>query len=1732
MESKKKATVGLALTVIMVLSVIATAISIVSSSPETDYKVQALPKLQVSPGMMPTENVGNETPSYDVPIMHVNLTADSANDIQIKVTGVTIQQVGNIPKDNLTNITVYLDEGTIGKFEPSADILLGFNNTAIGNATNPINTSIALNLTELALNPGDTKSIFVCVNYTSFPLSQGLYFQMKLWDVSSQDMIGGAVDVTLQPEPIVSKQIFATGTLKVEKGAFTAPNYIGAGENETVVIMQVNFSATIEKSTLQSITLKWTGSNTSDVESICLYNDTNKNGTLDANDACVTEWASFTDDEITLNFTSGQTVPVNDNVSYLIVVNTTKLFWSNDSLRVNIIDVDAVGDSSGKIVAISQDTPLPIASDEIKGTAKVRVELGENQPIYKWIPMGDQINMEIVQLKFTAIAGKVNITSLKLQMNKDNREIDGTTVSFNSDVANATYPKVWMDVDGNGEINPSDIPLNTTAGNLSRDPSINPYGFVEVSLKPKNLTIGSETETPEGEESKYIIIAVNTSTNADNQKIEIEINWTGTEYNYTCYDVVTGQEGLHNDTQFTSNYVATTDAVDKDSVLIDIGPNPPSGAVDAGEGTFVGVLQLNITNNMTGLKPSLELRGITVAANGTANETIAISALGLIEDKDMDGKYSAGDDVLLEPILSQPFKENDGNATITLTTPLEISAGATKTLLFFVNTTSNFELTENLRFYIWNPSICFNITAMDGQVSVVNKTERALVGESLTASGTVEAIFTGKPEAYNISSEANSTLIPLMQVKFSVGPTEPVNITSITLNYTGSANNYSISKIIIVNDTDGDAQWDFETEAKLNEITNPFVGNNNRTKLSFTRNLTVSNVTGYGYLLVLVNINASAIDIGQNVSVMISNPKVDYDASGVISGHGINDSRTEPIKSNALTATWTGKLSVTTIDIANSTLVKGTYYEKELMKLQFSASDESINISSIRIQANSSFNETKNITNVAAKVDGALRSSKVNFTKDDGYVVLELDPELKIPAEKTRNVSIVADISGELSVGSEIVLRIENPARDIEAKGAVTKVKVQNETTTPLYSPQNVTITGSISVARGANTTAKGSVVAKADSYIEILQLNFSAKYEDVNITAINLTWEGTFNCSPNNITIGVVNDTDGDGKIDSEEPVLNSTATFNTTTKVASINLTPTNLTVPANGSAYMVIYLNVSGNFSPGATLKVSLLNPAENCTAVGNVSGKPVTVEGVDIESETLTGTGYVVVQDTGKVGAKDILAGKNDSIVVWQFNITAELENVTIESITLYENGTAAPTDFESVYLVNDTDMNGSWNKTTEPIITDEQVPTTDNGTVTLTLTTPMSLNKSETVCYLVVVNTTENFTDGETLAFNITNATVEAKGEVSNISVYNNFTTQSSNVTRGYGSIDLYAGDTQPDIVQSKTGNVSVMELNFSAIRGAIDIMNITVRWIGNASTSKLSHISIWKDADGDGNFSESDTLINIMPFDDEENITIETNTGGGSIRNLTVDGATNNVYIVVRITDGLTAGKTLGFAVNQTLGVGYNATCNKTRLTPYATMNATAPGAEITQSISVKEVGALQLKTGWNLVSVPKELSDDYDTAEELFNLQTGEPVFYYNASTKTYEPIDPNDTIELGKGYWVYKKTDYSVTPEFKTYGSGEVPPIVEIHLEAGWNLIGHLDTKPVNVSTALGSLIDNGYAKYSKILWWNTSTSPRKWDVCYVDYHGEPKPDADFTRLEPYKGYFIYMRESGTYA
>jgi len=747
--------------------------------------------------------------------------------------------------------------------------------------------------------------------------------------------------------------------------------------------------------------------------------------------------------------------------------------------------------------------------------------------------------------------------------------------------------------------------------------------------------------------------------------------------------------------------------------------------------------------------------------------------------------------------------------------------------------------------------------------------------------------------------------------------------------------------------------------------------------------------------------------------------------------------------------------------------------------------------------------------------EGPISDSK-DFETNDGYVELTVSPALTIGKDASKVIDVIATIStGTLSAGDTIIVGLNNPATDLKAVGYWSGVPIQNTSTAALQN--TTTVTGNISVDTGVNNTAAGPVTAMLQNKTAILQLNFSASHEAINITAINVSWVGTENATNGNITIVAYNDTNGtiNGTWDANDIYLGEEDTFDVN---ATANVSfGTNLTVPSGNSTNMLICLNVTDgySFTIGDELKINVTN----YVASGNTSVKTITpVYGTPKVSNTLTGTGNItVVNGTNTPATQYILAGANTTVPVWQLNMSTNEENATLDDITVTFNGTADVADIGAVNLYCDENSNATVDGNDTHIASGTINSTTKMVTLATTTTAYVNKTMAAAKSFLVTVNTTSGFKDNETIAFNITSNTtadVKATGVESDIVIATNYTVpMNSSILTGYGSVDLYKGDTQSDISNTTTSeNKSVMELNFSAPIGKVNITNITVTWNGNATKERLANISIWQDSNDDGTFSALDTLINQTAFEDG-NKTIETLVAGGATANLTVENATSNVYIVVRIgTTELTEGETLGFDVNQTRGVGYNATCNETGHAPYSTENQTITGQiSVTAAVIAP---TLNLSVGWNLVSVPKELNETNDQAGELFELETGERVWYYNCSASAWVPESDqaNYTIEPGYGYWVYKKTALGKTPVYKTYGVGETPPVITIELCEDWNMIGHMDTESTWVREALTNLIKTDeYAKYSKVLAYNESG----WQTCSCDAYGVPYGSADFTEL-----------------
>lgn len=97
----------------------------------------------------------------------------------------------------------------------------------------------------------------------------------------------------------------------------------------------------------------------------------------------------------------------------------------------------------------------------------------------------------------------------------------------------------------------------------------------------------------------------------------------------------------------------------------------------------VTALALQVTANGV----AVELQGVTVHASGTVDESTAIGSVRLVGDDNKDGRYTAGEPVLVT-VAAPAFSANDGSVALTLATPIGLSAGASLNLLVVVDATA------------------------------------------------------------------------------------------------------------------------------------------------------------------------------------------------------------------------------------------------------------------------------------------------------------------------------------------------------------------------------------------------------------------------------------------------------------------------------------------------------------------------------------------------------------------------------------------------------------------------------------------------------------------------------------------------------------------------------------------------------------------------------------------------------------------------------------------------------------------------------------------------------------------------------------------------------------------------------------------------------------------------------------------------------------------------------------
>jgi hypothetical protein len=895
------------------------------------------------------------------------------------------------------------------------------------------------------------------------------------------------------------------------------------------------------------------------------------------------------------------------------------------------------------------------------------------------------------------------------------------------------------------------------------------------------------------------------------------------------------------------------------------------------------------------------------------------------------------------------------------------------------------------------------------------------------------------------------------------------------------------------------------------------------------KNITVP-AGGSTYVLIYVNTTAASINTSDRIALNITvDPYLNYSANGTTSGVPIADLQTGIITSATKTAVWTGSMTSRGYNLTDHTWVEGAQTNFPVLALNFSAINETASIGSIILTANGTANETNNVT-VKLVEDvapyGTYESETVlatgTFTADNGSVLLTPSTAIQVTGGTNKMVLVIADITACVEAGTNVRVALNDPSTDYNATGYYSGARIQDASTSVV---QNTTwATGAITVSTGANNTIEGAVAARNQTYLEVMQLNFSAtpNMEDVVIWGLNLTALGT-DMYNDTWDVGIVDDTNENGLIDAGEPVLGR-ALFDVNGSALIRNF-DTNLTV--NGTSgelhanndtcnNTIIYVNTTNTFNVSDTLCIRV----NEYNATGADSGQLLTDSGVTQMSSLLTGTGNVTVF----AGAADLLmwdnenisAGANTSVVVWQFRVeVGALENVTINSIDITEAGTAdAVQDIVSVFLVNDTDVDGKWNTSVgdSSAISNAGTFSSDNGRVTLTLTANNTITVGNSANYLLVVNTASTFYEGETLVFLINRSTtngeptrlqgVTATGATSGVTVFNNFTASpTSNSTVGYASIDLYdTTQTTVGVYNETATNKEVLRVNFGAPKGAVNISSITLKENGSAriANGDISAVSVWY------NGHCYNTTTNAV-WTENGTLTLMTELQPGL--GMIVNGSTNEVIITVNTSTSLLTSHTVIFEINTTLGQGFAAAGNVSVHTP----DSTARG-NISNSITVQgAVGQISLVAGWNFISIPKKQDTTMDTFGELLDGVDFSVAYTYSASTGTWTQLTSSDQVQVLYGYWVYVNTPATVYLSYLT--EGQTVPASRALTGDAWNAIGFSNTTATSANATLKSV----EGSWSTVIGWNAA--------------GQSYEDAiifqvnDNANMSPYKGYWVWM-------
>ncbi len=1282
----------------------------------------------------------------DIVMMQLHLSASA----DMEVTSITVDPISgggnNLRRNELVDpeILIYEDKNHNGVLETDVDDLIA--SDAYSDLPPPLDLDrpqdpVTVSIPNKQILAGTDQDWIIVHSFDGADDRNYISVDVTNISVSSGGVSG--TPLTGSTKTVESNPASENGSLFVgEGGANPISRNISTSASNEVILQVVLATSTLEDATITQIDfdMSGTGDESSDLSNARLYLDGDANGQLNLEeDTQIGSTVTSFSDNGTLSFTGiSEVIAAGSAEHWIVVYNLNGSASNGDTFILDLSDNSKITVSG----ITTSGAPVDGNTATVSATGSLTLSTGTNNPLAKSISASES-DLAMIQLNLAANATEdIDISSIGFKT-------DGTA-NESTDIDSVLLVN---DVNGDGDYDVLyDSQIGSTIASLTDNGQINFSSISETISAGESedwiLIYYLNGDGSAGETFKTYFDATNqvTATGATSSNSISPIGLPVNGNIMTISDVGTITIALAETNPGDENFNGTA----SDLTML-------AFTMSANDVEDISIDEITIIPETNDLRRS--------EINGSGNPEIYI-----YEDVDEDGNLNVAVDRFITSDTYNSFLNNENfiPESVTISISGETIAANSSVQWIIVNSITGGSVGDYLEVSITSYDI-----SGTGQTSEedANVSGPSLFGGVKThVSGSTPGSLTLSEGSQNpgyrfiSGGTQNETML---QFQLTADAMEDINITQfkIIMSGTGTENN-DVDSVRIFLDGDNNGSLNLLYDTQLGNTISSMSDNDTLTFSSFNDTISASSSKNY---IVVYNYNATNNAVGETFKVVTGNAYIT--ATGITSTSTITPTG-GPANGALVSITATGTLTVSTgTNNPASANVSNSDNNVSTIQLNIAAgSNEDVTITSIKFTMSGTFDDRLDFENDSFRLydddngNGTFDTGEIQLgtgenPDDDNGIVYFAGLNETILANTNVNWIVLTNLNGTASDFENFRVSFTNSIH-ITATG--------DDTGDPIY-PDGAPVqgglftvgtVGSLTLTEGTNNPATGTENPGAQN-VEMIQIRLTASgVEDIEVTSITFTADGTGNdltdLNDTGNGVSLYRDINNDGQLDGGDTQIDIQRVYSGNN--GTVTFTISTDTIDAGTSENWLVIYDYDAAVTNGTTFRVGIYN-ASQITSTGVSSGLPITETGFPVVGpyKTIDAVGSLTlfVGDYNP-GVSDITEQLDFEMMQFKLEVST-IEDIQVNSLTITHQGTGNPSGTllpDGVQLVRDVNNNGLYDSGTDNILATTNF---SGSTATFTLSSVI-ISADNTEDWLVTYDWSPPLIHGQTYQTRLVNLT--------------------------------------------------------------------------------------------------------------------------------------------------------------------------------------------------------------------------------------------------------------------------------------------------------------------------------------------------------------------------------------